>query len=314
MAYRLKRGENVAEGITRVMFEEMETAATELRHSSNQETAVHEARKSIKKLRALLRLMSPKLKEPYAEANVLLRDAGRLLSALRDAVVLVTTLEAVEHRFAGDPRAKSLGRLRAMLVRRGKKAQQGNAVAHATGLAAAAIEKTTAGAKDWPSLSPGFDAIAPGLESTYRQGRAALAEASRHPSVLSMHDLRKRVKDHWYHVRLLEDVWSDSMKAREKNLKSIETWLGDDHNLSVLLEIAGKAGGAHLESLIGEFQKELRDSALALARKVFEEKPRTFMRSMRFLWDAWQEEPKKEINNLRRRPARAATKRSRAAA
>jgi CHAD domain-containing protein len=307
MGYRLKRSETVPEGIHRVLCEEIESAAAGLRHPGNSETAVHEARKSIKKVRALLRLMSPKLKEPFGDANVVLREAARHLSALRDAVVLVSTLDALKERFAGDSRTKSLGRLRTSLLRRRKQAEQAHAIANATGEAAAALDKTAAGAKNWPALESGFEGIARGVEATYRQGRAALHHAQRHPDVTSLHDLRKRVKDHWYHVRLLEDVWTDAMRAREKSLKETETWLGEDHNLAVLLDVAGQSASDDLKSLIAERQKELRDSALPLAVRIYEEKPRTFVRSLRFLWDTWKNEPRKEMKSVRKSAAKASS-------
>ena len=51
-----------------------------------------------------------------------------------------------------------------------------------------------------------------------------------------LHDWRKRVKDHWYHVRLLAGLWPDVMTSFEWTLKDLETKLGDHHNLEVLKE------------------------------------------------------------------------------
>ena len=74
------------------------------------------------------------------------------------------------------------------------------------------------------------------MERTFRAGRAALENVRENPTADNFHDLRKRVKDHWYHIRLLEGLWTDVMQAHEKSLKDLETWLGDDHNLAVLRE------------------------------------------------------------------------------
>jgi CHAD domain-containing protein len=306
MGYRLKRSETVPEGIHRILREEIASAAAGLRKSGNTETAVHEARKSIKKTRALLRLMSPKLKGAFGESNIVLRNAGRHLTELRDAVVLVSTLDALKQRFPEDPRSKSLTPLRTALIRRRKKAEQAHAIARVTSEAAAALDQAADGAKDWPAIEAGFAGIARGLDATYREGRDALRYAQRHPTATSLHDLRKRVKDHWYHVRLLEDVWSDSMRAREKSLKETETWLGEDHNLAVLLEAAGKSPSEDLKSLIGDYQKELRASALSLAVRIYEEKPRAFLRNIRHLWDAWKNEPRKAMKAARKTPVKAA--------
>ena len=54
----------------------------------DRDTGVHEARKALKRLRALLRLARPALlQQPYRDLDRRLRDAGRRLSPLRDARV-----------------------------------------------------------------------------------------------------------------------------------------------------------------------------------------------------------------------------------
>ncbi|HKN40971.1 MAG TPA: CHAD domain-containing protein [Acidimicrobiia bacterium] len=58
--------------------------------------AAHDARKRAKKLRALLRLVRPELGDDvYRRENRALRDAARRLSPVRDAWVLVETLDGL---------------------------------------------------------------------------------------------------------------------------------------------------------------------------------------------------------------------------
>jgi hypothetical protein len=47
------------------------------------------------------------------------------------------------------------------------------------------------------------------------------------------HRWRKRVKVLWDHLRLLE-VRALTAKRRADELKQLETWLGEDHNVAVL--------------------------------------------------------------------------------
>jgi hypothetical protein len=60
--------------------------------------------------------------------------------------------------------------------------------------------------KKWPIATDGFAALEPGFEMTFRKGRTAFALAQKRPGPKNYHDWRKRVKDHWYHVRLMEDL------------------------------------------------------------------------------------------------------------
>src|SRR4051794_6121756 len=103
-------------------------------------------------------------------------------------------------------------------------------------------------------------------KKTFRRGRKRLARAKKKPAPENFHELRKSVKYHWYHLRLLEKLWTDVLAGYEKSLKELETWLGEDHNLVVLrgrIESNPAAFGAARTSqlaleLIEKYQKELR--------------------------------------------------------
>jgi hypothetical protein len=152
-----------------------------------------------------------------------------------------------------------------------------------------------------------------------------MATAEDDPRPENYHEWRKRVKDHWYHVRLVEDLWTEVLEARESSLKNLETWLGDDHNLVVLCDKLtnepdkyGEADGVQLFlALAGEHQKELRQNSMSLGQRIYEEKPRQFTQNMSKLWDAWQQQPDnmKEIQKEQRKapqkqPGKAASPRS----
>ena len=114
------------------------------------------------------------------------------------------------------------------------------------------------------------------------------------------HEWRKVVKYHWYHIRLLERMWTDGLVSYEKSLKDLETWLGDDHNLVVLRERISAAPTAYGAAkttdlalqLIGKYREELRANALSLGERIYAEKPEHFRCHMRGVWDAWKSQPK----------------------
>ena len=97
MAFKLKNKETLGKGICRIAHEQAECIADSLKTKRGQCQlgAVHEARKSVKKLRALVRLIADGLGERTLEQeNRTFRKIGRDLSPLRDAEVLVKTLES----------------------------------------------------------------------------------------------------------------------------------------------------------------------------------------------------------------------------
>src|SRR5260370_36476169 len=63
MGYHFERNESVPEAVRRIAYEEADSAITYLRGKgrTSRDEAIHEARKNIKKLRALLRLAEPQL-------------------------------------------------------------------------------------------------------------------------------------------------------------------------------------------------------------------------------------------------------------
>jgi len=301
MAYRLERGESVLSGLKRVVREEIESAGEHLsgKTKATRDESIHDARKSLKKVRATLRLVRGEMGEAYRRENARLRDIAARLSEFRDAFAIIGTFDDLKNKFKSERAGTQLCSVRAGLIKRRDESGREEDVGVVLNAAAAALGKASKRVKRWPLETDGYEAIAPGLEETYRNGREALARARKDPSAENFHQLRKRVKDHWYHVRLLEGLWTEVIGAYEKSLKDLEDWLGNDHNLTVLRDkiaaepaFFGKEKAIELTfDLIARYQKELRANAVPLAERIYEEKPREFTRRMRHLWDTWQAEP-----------------------
>lgn len=300
MSYGLKRGEPIPEAIERIACEELTAASDELsgKAGHNRDESIHEARKSVKKVRALLRLMRKELGAAYDEENTRLREIGRKLSDFRDTQSVMEILKSLQKKYRGDLPAVRFNAIRRWLLARKTESERQGDIEGV--LAAMARELATAAGKaaEWPLSRDGFAAIAPGLESAFRAGRKALRVALKHTSNENFHEFRKRLKDHWYHVRLLEDLWTADMHKCEKRLKDLQNCLGDDHNLVVLREklqsetapAASCKDVERLSSLIDDFQSELRKSAEDLARSIYEEKPREFTRRIKRIWQGAQQE------------------------
>lgn len=327
MAYRLKKGESIADGIRRVVHEETESAIGGLSHSSGKkrDEGIHEARKSIKKIRGLLRLARPQLGRIYRTENRRLGDIGRKLSEIRDATAIIEVFDGLAGKHKDGLQKNTFALVRKGLEANKREMLQRAGMADAVKRATAALRSIQKRVDSWPLKQDGFNAIGTGLEERYRRGRKAMAVARKDDTPENFHEWRKRVKDHWYHVRLLESLWTDVMQAHENSLHDLETWLGDDHNLVVLRgniekqpENYGdeKTVGLFL-TLLAQEQKELRERSLSLGERVYERKPRRFVQDMEKLWDAWQQEPdsmkdeqKEQRQAAKKQPARAANGRS----
>ena len=293
MAYRFEAGESVRGGLRRIAREELTSAAHGLRHASARarDGAVHEARKSVKKVRAILRLMRGELGAAYDTENRRLRAISLRLAVYRDATVMIETLDQLAAK-ADALSAPALAAIRRALVENKRRLERGTRIAGAMRRAAGALEEASARIDRWRLVMDGPVALAPGMETAYRRGRAAMGAARRHARPELCHEWRKRVKDHWYHVRLLETRWNPAAAAREKSLKHLETWLGEHHNLEVLaMRLAARPIADRLpeqakvcQGFIGDLQRELRHKALGLGERLYAESPAVFMKSVAQWW------------------------------
>jgi CHAD domain-containing protein len=285
----------VAAGIKRIVANEIDSAKGRLSgKGENLDEDIHEIRKSVKKTRAILKLIKEELGTDYRAENRMWRDVGRPLSEIRDSAALLGSLDALCHKYAGRNGTFEAAPFRDVLVRRKEEAYRSENVRSIMEKVLPTLRDAEKRFKAWDLNGADFALIAPGFEEAYRAGRRALARVKKDPSSENFHEVRKRVKDHWYHVRLLEDVWPEILRPYEKVLDDMQEWLGEDHNLTVLRDLIpqvadGRLRQQHIRSLarlIGQYQDELRNKSLAAAERVYAEKPHAFAVKVGRLWDA----------------------------
>jgi CHAD domain-containing protein len=293
-AFRLQREEPLGKGIARIAHGRIGHALDELGGAtkSTPEEAVHEARKDLKKLRALLRLVGPgATRRAFEREDEALRDIGRSLAGVRDADVMLATLAELDESSAGDLSPEVVASLRAELE------------AHRRGLPEAGREDAMAmfgklrdRVRTWTPREDAFAVVAEGLERSQRGGRRALRTARKRPTVENLHEWRKHAKVSWYHLSVLRDVWPVVTEPLAGAAHDLSDRLGEDHDLAVLLDFAtvraqgldGAESVAALATVIEPRREELRDEAFALGERLYAEKPRAYARRVESLWRAWR--------------------------
>ena len=268
MAYALSLDE-IEKSILRVARDQLGGAVEGLRHPSDPVEAVHDARKRIKKSRALLRLARPAMRpRTFRATNRALRDQGRALSAARDADVLAETVDALADRYAG-----RLPKADFDTARVGVRKQPGAAPPEHD------LRAVAAAADDWPVGGVKQKTLVRALTDTYAQGREAYRAAEKEPTTELLHEWRKRAKDLWYQQQLLKRLWPDVMKALAGEAKSLSKLLGSDHDLAVLADELPP--DSPLLPLIADRRAELQHDAFALGARVYAESPRAFRKRVR---------------------------------
>ena len=280
-SYRLARNEPPNEGLRRVARGRVERALERLRRESAEDPAeaVHGARKDLKKLRALIKLVRDQLGGSiYRLENRFYRDVGRSLAGSRDATATRDALVALRERYELGARFAGF--------ERELQARTGEADSHALVEAATALEAGLGRIDRWPVRGRDWAVFESGLRRTYRRALKRFAEASDEPSDEGLHEWRKRVKDLWYEVRILENSDPKRMSDLADDLHDLSDHLGDDHDLVMLRERA--EGSAELTNserpelleVIDRRRGELQLDAFSLGDRLFESKPKQFSRSI----------------------------------
>src|SRR5689334_6194542 len=124
MAYRFKLSESVAAGASRIGLEQIDLAEARLTSRDEPAAAIHDARRCLKRLRALLRLIRPALAgRAYRREADRLASIGRLLAEARDQFVMQQTLVKLESRF-GSSKPKEIALKFAKLMGNGSEASR----------------------------------------------------------------------------------------------------------------------------------------------------------------------------------------------
>jgi CHAD domain-containing protein len=289
-SYELRGDEELATGLKRVAGVRAEKALERLRgDEEGTAEAIHGARKDMKKLRAVLRMVRDALpKRLYKEENRRYRDAARALSASRDAEVKLETLDALAEQGGELPRA-AVETWRRILDRDRKAAVNTAHAEAAIGL----IEAGAEGIRAWPLVGSSWKLVGGEVKRAYRRGRRAMDAAAADPSEENFHEWRKRAKDLWYQLRLLGPAWSELLGAAAEEAHRLTDLLGDHHDLAVLGEDLrerrlGEEKTRALEAAISRRQEDIASEALALGRRLYAERPKAYGRRLRRYWEAWR--------------------------
>ena len=259
MAYRFETSETFADGFCRIYIEQLDHMQVCLAPEAISSEQIHEARKAIKRLRSLLRLVRPGLEESvFRHENFVLRDMGRQLGTFRDLAAMRETLQMLRTEDQSGQMTRHGDHLDNLLRGRlsGLMRTESSDVIDQ-------VRKETMLLKsrgsDFDLKNLDADAVRAGLAATYKAGAKRLSMAHADGAPTAYHDCRKSVQQHWRHMQLLVNAWPAEISSRVVAIKEMSSLLGKDHDLHVLCEFARTQKSETVNDDFAVVEKQCRD-------------------------------------------------------
>jgi CHAD domain-containing protein len=284
MGFRLKLREPLPEGLKRVLAEQIDAALHLCQHPAKQRgVTVHEVRKHLKKLRAAMRLATGRIgKICHAREDRCVRKIGQLVSDLRDSQVRLQTFTELRNQAAKNLREQRYPRTEELLLL--ERESFSEAFADWQSQAIPQLERVKTRLMNWPLEGLTWKQICAAVAKIYKRGQRGLAKTIADPVPENFHAWRKRVKDIWYQLRILQPLNRVVLQEMAHNAEVLGELLGREHDLDFLLARLEKESGdealadelAQLRRLIGKRCKRLRRDALELGRRFYAEPAKAF--------------------------------------
>jgi CHAD domain-containing protein len=301
MTYRFKLREPIASEAGRIGIEQIDMAVKRLTSRQDPDAGIHDARRCLKRLRALLRIIRPALSDAdYRKQSRNLAEIGRRLAPERDRIVMLATLSKIERKFGPLPQGapERVGAALADQVRpsiRGAKVQKRKELL-------AGLRQSGEFFKRLKRKRIAPEHLSEGIERSYRRARQAQRHSFRDPSDEAFHSWRKAVQQHWRHMQLMSRAWPEVLGGRASEARELSRLLGEDHDLAVLATFTKKFaagevpadGRRKIIACCRAWQAELRDLAKFRGARLFAEPARDLSARIMLYWSAAEEMSKRE--------------------
>ena len=259
-------------------------------HARPDADAVHDFRKSMKRWRALLRLLEPYLGEPGRKLRFEARDLARDLARPRDAQAALNGLDDTLKHGAKFSR-RSQQTIRGRIEERRRQAETATLNTEMRARMTDYLGRAARSVDRWPVSQIGFDDIAERLTETYRRARRMIPDEWREAAADDLHELRRRVIEHRHQMELVEPLWPRLGKVWVEEAQRLRDRLGRYQDLSVLAQLTAPRQllapwRSKLAGPIAERQSVHLAAAARLGGRLFAERPKAFRRRLQAMWKA----------------------------
>jgi hypothetical protein len=223
-----------------------------------------------------------------------------MLAAIADGESVVDSITALRKKYRTPASRRTLTAIRHALVKRSRRIDRQAKLERVLPRTARVLRAQQTRLRLLTLDGHGMRAVAPGLERSYRRARQSMERTTIEPSADNYHRWRRRVKDLWLQLRLIERRCANRLRQYQCGLEALDGCLGEYHNV-VLLEralmnesLVSRQAAARCLHLLRRYQRELRRRGLAVGPGLFAEAPGRFARRIRTLWRSAKFSPAEE--------------------
>jgi CHAD domain-containing protein len=294
VGFRLRCDRTISTEVRRIILRQLEVATSRLASVGDapSDGTVHDARRRLKRIRAVVRLVRPAAGSVGRRVDRDLRAISDLLAPVADGQSIIETFDHLAREYRASLAARTVAAIRTGLITRSRRIDARVEAMHVLGRARHVLRADHRRVERWHVPEVGFRDIAPGLRRSVRLARRAMVEAYIHQTAAHYHRWRRRVKDHWFQVRLLEERCGNHLLAYQRRLERLDGMLGEYHDLVLLREVlvtrdlVSRPETAQCLRIIRSRQRVLRRHLQILGAHLYRERPRRFVRRVKRLWRA----------------------------
>lgn len=236
MAFCFQATESAEQAFRRLLRERAQRARDRLDGRPG-DPEIHEARRELKRLRAILDLVRPEWgAKHHRRWRRRIDRCSRVLAAARDARARIQSLSLI----AGESRTTMSNRSWAGLSRRlrSESADRLRELHRRSGARAVRgwLRGLTKEFRTQRGSPPGWPRIDAGIRRSYRRGRRALRQVESNPSAANHHRWRRHAKRLAHQLALLRPTESPSLAGWAWGLDRLGERLGEHHDLFLLQE------------------------------------------------------------------------------
>lgn len=251
----------------------------------NRNELIHDSRKRVKNLRAILKLIQYELDEnKFKLLNNKLKALNKKSAVSRRAFVLLNIIDKMLFESSNNVSVDLLKILKDRMLEIIDSSQPKYNINQILSNYHDTFIKIDEHLSELKFEQKDFSVIRNGLTEIYDEGKKFYKISARQQEVIIFHELRKSAKDLYYVLEILQKCWQPVIKPYNNQIKILTDFIGDMHDLyEFIIELNNpslknyKSAKENLKLIIDNKINSQKRQILILAEKIYAEKTNCFI-------------------------------------